>query len=203
MAQWSATERISGLAPAPGGLAFVQDLMNSCSDGQVGPKHAYDDLLSDLASARNWLSAAGKALGESCGIDLPVPVLSEDDLPALREVRAELRLLVSGDAGADESFTPSRLRSAPVTVETTSGPSFIALPSGSGWHWVASAALLECRNAQRDGTWRRLKVCRNPACVAAFYDRTRNNIGVWHSVRSCGNPANLRASRARKKASAE
>ncbi|TFV34142.1 CGNR zinc finger domain-containing protein [Streptomyces sp. T1317-0309] len=36
-----------------------------------------------------------------------------------------------------------------------------------------------------------------------FYDRTRNNIGVWHSVRSCGNPANLRASRARKRVSAE
>ncbi|WP_352231340.1 CGNR zinc finger domain-containing protein [Actinomadura sp. NBRC 104412] len=35
---------------------------------------------------------------------------------------------------------------------------------------------------------RRLKICCDASCVAAFYDRTRNNNGVWHSTRSCGNP---------------
>lgn len=205
MVQWIATERIPGLVPAPGGLAFVQDLLNSSSDGLVGPRHTHDDLLSDIASARNWLTSAGRALSESSGIDFSLPSLPEEDLPALRELRSELRLLVSGqaDADADQSAPPSRLRSAAVTVATTSGPSFVALPNGYGWHWVASAVLAESFNAQKEGTWRRLKACRNPACVAVFYDRTRNNIGVWHSLRSCGNPANLRASRARKRASAE
>ncbi|MFG2306660.1 CGNR zinc finger domain-containing protein [Actinacidiphila glaucinigra] len=203
MVQWIATERISGLVPAPGGLAFVQDLLNSSSDGLVGPRHTHDDLLSDIVSARNWLTSAGRALGESSDLDFSPPSLPEEDLPALRELRSELRLLVSGQAEADQSSSLSRLRSAAVTVATTSGPSFVALPSGYGWHWVASAVLAESFNAQREGTWRRLKACRNPACVAVFYDRTRNNIGVWHSLRSCGNPANLRASRARKRASAE
>ncbi|MGW2353783.1 CGNR zinc finger domain-containing protein [Actinacidiphila glaucinigra] len=203
MVQWIATERISGLVPAPGGLAFVQDLLNSSSDGLVGPRHTHDDLLSDIVSARNWLTSAGRALGESSDLDFSLPSLPEEDLPALRELRSELRLLVSGQAEADQSASLSRLRSAAVTVATTSGPSFVALPSGYGWHWVASAVLAESFNAQREGTWRRLKACRNPACVAVFYDRTRNNIGVWHSLRSCGNPANLRASRARKRASAE
>ncbi|TDD56985.1 CGNR zinc finger domain-containing protein [Nonomuraea terrae] len=63
--------------------------------------------------------------------------------------------------------------------------------------------LTECLNAQQDGTWRRLKICPNPRCVATFYDRTRNNNGVWHSTRSCGNPANLRASRARRRESTQ
>lgn len=54
--------------------------------------------------------------------------------------------------------------------------------------------------AQRDGSWARLKLCRNAECGSAFYDRSRNNSGVWHDVRSCGNTANLRAYRARRKA---
>jgi predicted RNA-binding Zn ribbon-like protein len=45
-----------------------------------------------------------------------------------------------------------------------------------------------------------LKVCRNPRCRVAFYDRSRNNSGVWHDVRTCGNAANLRAHRERQRA---
>jgi len=51
-------------------------------------------------------------------------------------------------------------------------------------------------------TWRRLKVCRNPRCQVAFFDRSRNNSGVWHSTKVCGNVENLRAHRARAKSSA-
>ena len=53
--------------------------------------------------------------------------------------------------------------------------------------------------AQRDGSWPRLKTCRNPHCPCAFHDASRNNSRVWHDVRSCGNVANLRASRARRR----
>jgi predicted RNA-binding Zn ribbon-like protein len=197
--QWIATERISGLTPAPGGLAFVQDVLNTCSDGRPGAGHVYDDLLRNLASARSWLAAAGQALGESHGLHLPVPLLSQEDVPALRELRSELRRLVSGQGEAGDCAPLSRLRPASVTVQVAPGPQFVSLPNGHGWHWVASAVLAECFSAQEDNTWRRLKACRNPACPATFYDRTRNNNGVWHSVRSCGNPANLRASRARKR----
>jgi predicted RNA-binding Zn ribbon-like protein len=47
---------------------------------------------------------------------------------------------------------------------------------------------------------RRLKICRNPRCRVAFFDRSRNNSGVWRDVRTCGNAANLRAYRARQRA---
>ncbi len=66
--------------------------------------------------------------------------------------------------------------------------------------WLASAVWGEVLLAQRDGRWERLKVCRNPVCPCAFYDRSRNNSRVWHDVRTCGNVANLRASRARRRA---
>ncbi|SDM33684.1 Conserved protein containing a Zn-ribbon-like motif, possibly RNA-binding [Nonomuraea maritima] len=196
--QWIATERISGMVPAPGGLAFVQDLLNSTSDRLPAPTHKYPDLLLDLASAQEWLAAAVKSLGEAHGVDLSGPSLSEKDLPHLREVREELRRLISDPTDA----RPTLLVAATVTIETVPGPRFVTAPTGEGWRWVASAVLTECLTAQQDGTWHRLKICPNPQCVATFYDRTRNNNGVWHSTRTCGNPANLRASRARKRESA-
>ncbi|MFJ6088071.1 CGNR zinc finger domain-containing protein [Streptomyces sp. NPDC092369] len=199
--QWTATERIAGLTPAPGGLAFVQDVLNSVSDGWTGPKHLYDDLLHDLPSAQAWVIAAAKALEVPLGINVTRPSLSEEDLPALRELRDELRQLVSGVPDDTDTGALKRLASAPVMVQTLPGPRYVSKPSGDGWHWIASAILAECYLAQQEGTWARLKICPNPVCVATFYDRTRNNSQVWHSIRSCGNPNNLRASRARKKAS--
>jgi hypothetical protein len=72
------------------------------------------------------------------------------------------------------------------------------VPKGVGVERVVSAVLIERLFAERDGTWRRLKLCRNTACSLAFYDRTRNNNGVWHDVHICGNAVNLRASRSRR-----
>jgi predicted RNA-binding Zn ribbon-like protein len=66
--------------------------------------------------------------------------------------------------------------------------------------WLRSAVFAQIVRAQGADTWRRLKLCRNPGCASAFYDRSRNNSGVWHNVHTCGNSANLRASRARRKA---
>jgi predicted RNA-binding Zn ribbon-like protein len=75
-------------------------------------------------------------------------------------------------------------------------------PTGRGARWVAGAVWAEVLLAQHDGQWTRLKICRNPVCPCAFYDRSRNNSRVWHDVRTCGNVANLRASRARRRAAA-
>ncbi|MBW8698697.1 hypothetical protein MBT84_03790 [Streptomyces sp. MBT84] len=68
------------------------------------------------------------------------------------------------------------------------------------WRRVAAPALVEVLQAQRAGTWHRLKPCRNDRCGTAFFDRSRNNSGVWHDVRVCGNAANPRACRARRRA---
>ncbi|TQC38259.1 hypothetical protein EEB14_60590, partial [Rhodococcus sp. WS4] len=50
---WPATERYE-LMGAPGGLGFVQDLLNTRPVGR--PRQA--DLLGDLDSAQRWLDAA-------------------------------------------------------------------------------------------------------------------------------------------------
>jgi predicted RNA-binding Zn ribbon-like protein len=47
--------------------------------------------------------------------------------------------------------------------------------------------LLAMRDAQRDGTWPRLKACGNPDCRWAFYDRSHSRAGAWCDMATCGN----------------
>ena len=59
--------------------------------------------------------------------------------------------------------------------------------------------LLTIRDAQADGSWDRLKLCGNPDCLWAFYDRSHSRRGAWCEMASCGNKLknrNLRARRA-------
>ncbi|NJP77205.1 CGNR zinc finger domain-containing protein [Streptomyces telluris] len=39
--------------------------------------------------------------------------------------------------------------------------------------------LSRVHDAQRDGTWERLKICRSDACAWVFYDHSRNHSAVW------------------------
>ena len=59
--------------------------------------------------------------------------------------------------------------------------------------------LLSIRDAQADGSWDRMKLCGNPDCRWAFYDRSHSRRGAWCDMSSCGNLVknrNLRARRA-------
>ena len=47
--------------------------------------------------------------------------------------------------------------------------------------------LLAIRDAQRGGTWQRLKACGNPDCQWAFYDRSHSQAGAWCDMATCGN----------------
>jgi predicted RNA-binding Zn ribbon-like protein len=53
--------------------------------------------------------------------------------------------------------------------------------------------------AQTDGSWRRLKICRNDACGRAFFDTSKNHSGTWCDLGKCGNRLNARGSRARRR----
>ena len=58
--------------------------------------------------------------------------------------------------------------------------------------------LLVIRDAQRDGTWDRLKICGNHDCRRAFYDRSHSRRGAWCDMASCGNLIKNRNLRARR-----
>jgi predicted RNA-binding Zn ribbon-like protein len=173
------------LAQAPAGLRLTQDLLNTVSVDLAGQI----DLLDNLQDAGRWLksiddSFAGRQLRKS-------------DLARLRALRDYLRHTISAGAvsGTTRAFPSGSLS---ITVGPANGEVSV-VPKGVGVERIVTAVLIERLFAERDGTWRRLKLCYNTACSLAFYDRTRNNNGVWHDVHVCGNAANLRASRSRRK----
>ena len=179
------------LHPAPGGLAVVQDLLNTRAIG-----HHRGDLLASAGEAREWLLdlAVVDPGGTSWLGELGDRDLDDLELNGLRTLRGEVEQLVAGTVAV--SATPLT-RTALVVGEAGE---LTLRTAGSGWREFASRIWIEVFLAQRAGTWDRLKLCRNPVCGSAFYDRSKNNSGVWHDAKVCGNAANLRASRARRRA---
>jgi predicted RNA-binding Zn ribbon-like protein len=58
--------------------------------------------------------------------------------------------------------------------------------------------LIVIRDAQRDGTRQRLKVCGNDDCRWVFYDRSHSRRGAWCDMAACGNLIKNRNLRARR-----
>ncbi|AJE39161.1 CGNR zinc finger domain-containing protein [Streptomyces nodosus] len=188
----TATSRY-GAGEAPGGLLLVQDLANTIPHPRppVG-----SDLLSDAATATDWLAEAGGRWCAVHGLARPVPTVTDDDLSAARLLRHRIRRLL-GAEGPQERTGPAM--AADVRIEVTPGHATVE-PLGTGVGWLASAVAAECLLSRCLGVWTRLKICRNTACGVVFYDRSRNSSGVWHDVSVCGNAANVRAFRARRTA---
>jgi predicted RNA-binding Zn ribbon-like protein len=80
-----------------------------------------------------------------------------------------------------------------------SGDNHPSLGAGSARRLEAGLLLLllAIRDAQRDGTWQRLKACGNPDCRWAFYDRSHSRAGAWCDMATCGNRTKNRRLRQR------
>lgn len=184
---WTASARYR-VREAPGGLALVQDLLNT----RAVTRYAVD-LLVEPDEAQRWLLTA--AAGWSVVHLLPTPhlALSAADLRALRRLRSTFAeaLIAAASGGSEPDAAP------PPDVSVSLAPDADGrvrmVPTGRGARWVASAVWSEALLAQQAGTWPRLKLCRNPRCGLAFFDTSRNNTGAWHDVSTCGSSANLRA----------
>src|SRR4051794_7577703 len=86
---WMATERF-GARTAPGGLAIVQDLVNTHGIPRYGA-----DLLAGHATAQQWLRAAAGQWAQDHGLGPPELSLSATDLDALRELRTVVREMLA------------------------------------------------------------------------------------------------------------
>jgi predicted RNA-binding Zn ribbon-like protein len=124
-------------------------------------------------------------------------------LVAARETREALRELLlantHGRVPAGEALTTLEddARCARFTVDFRSGG---LLPRASGVNGAVGRVLAVAAEAIRDGSWERLKACRN--CRWAFYDESRNRSGTWCSMQLCGNRLKTKAYRRRLAASA-
>jgi predicted RNA-binding Zn ribbon-like protein len=176
--------------PAPDPLIRVQELVNTVELPE-GP-----DRLADPADARPWLVANGLLASDA--------ELQASDLELLREVRSALRAMLVRNAGgppAAKGLAPLRKVAAEGAARADVDESGDVVLSAAGDSVPARVIelLLIIRDAQRDGTWARLKACGNDECHWAFYDRSRNQGGTWCEMSSCGNKLKNREFRARKR----
>jgi hypothetical protein len=192
---WLACERYA-LQPAPGGLALVQDLLNTRP--QLSTKKP--DLLGTVQLAQQWSDTALRGWAEASGRPWRKAKVGKADVEPLRDIRSQLVSVLRGrDYGEEPGAGLVALGGVEVGMTVTETGMLLFEPSGSGWRWIAGAVAIEVHDAQVSDTFRRLKTCRDPRCPGGFYDRSPNNSGTWHDVRTCGNVANLRASRARRR----
>jgi hypothetical protein len=165
---WQGTRRY-GFRPAPpGGLALVQDFLNTRAHADKGP-----DLLGDAEHANAWAANAIRNWSVLRGMQYPLLVLTDDDAAHLRELREVLDMVLNGSRIMPPQHV---LGTAEFTLGVAGEMSWT--PTGHGWCWLGSAIIGEVALSQETGTWRRMKQCRNPMCRATFYDSSWNNRGV-------------------------
>jgi predicted RNA-binding Zn ribbon-like protein len=177
--------------PAPEPLSRIQALVNTV-ELPDGP-----DRLGDPDDAGPWLVDSGLL-----GIDAD---LRPEDLVHVRGVREGLRAMLVHNAGgpppAANALAPLREVAADATAraDLDNDGEILLTATGDSARARMIELLLIIRDAQRDGTWSRLKACGNDECQWAFYDRSRNHGGTWCEMSLCGNKLKNREFRARKR----
>ncbi|MDV3126276.1 CGNR zinc finger domain-containing protein [Mycobacterium sp. 21AC1] len=181
--------------PAPGPLARIQALVNTIelpdgSDRLAGPADAAPFLVD------NALIGTGAT-----------PTAAE--LALLRDVREALRALLIHNSGGPPP-APEALQTLRSVAAAGAAQADVAADgqvqlraAGDSVAERLVELLLVMRDAQRDGTWGRLKACANAECTWAFYDRSRNRGGSWCDMSDCGNKIKNREFRARRRAAGE
>ncbi len=166
--------------PAPMPLLLVQAFVNTW-DGDRG-----SDLLADPASAAGWLAEAG--IGSGPGAPDPA------ELYTARNAREGIRALLEANNGgphpAPRDLEPLQAIARAYRPElhiASDGQVSLGAESGDRHDAQLLKLLLIIRDAQREGTWPRLKACRNPECRWAFYDRSHSRRGTWCDMATCGN----------------
>ena len=154
---------------APEPLRLVQLFLNT-TDHEHGR-----ELLGTPEQVRTWFGGQGLDPG-------PVGHASARRVRAVREsVRG---LLV--EHGQDEVLADAARR-ARLTLDLAGGR---LVPQAAGLDAVLGTILATIYDAANDGTWARLKACRN--CGWAYWDASRNRSATWCSMQLCGNRAKVR-----------
>ena len=176
-------------SPAPAPLDLVQDFVNT----EI-PEWQRDDLATP-ALLGAWLAARGlmAASGEP----------GDRAFVTARELRRGLRALALAHTLGQPPPADARdgldaiLGRLPVRL-ATSRASIRVVPAGATAEAGLAAIAAAVLDAERDGTWARLKACREERCGWIFYDGSRNRSSSWCSMQICGNRVKARTARRRR-----
>jgi predicted RNA-binding Zn ribbon-like protein len=124
------------------------------------------------------------------------------DTAQIIEFREALRELVAvsstGFFAPGAAETLARIaRSIPIRLDLRPDGKISVTPQGTEIERAIGFVLASVSTAMAEGSWSRIKICRNPACRSAFYDRSRNHSAVWCRMAECGNLMKARRFRQR------
>ncbi|MFE3988797.1 CGNR zinc finger domain-containing protein [Nocardia tengchongensis] len=132
------------------------------------------DLLTDVAGARQWLA--------DNDLDLPADAAT---LHALVTAREAILRAVKGETADDLNavLEHGRIRRA----LTPDGPATLPEVGDPAWlpGWLAADNLLHLLASSPN----RIKKCAHPQCILWFLDTSKNGTRRWHSMAACGNRA--------------
>jgi predicted RNA-binding Zn ribbon-like protein len=136
--------------------------------------------------------------------------LRENGLPGGRFGQADVRRAIAAREGLRGLLLANNgepLGQAAVDSLNRAAPSVsVRFDSAGGSALAASGAAIDRALApiydavfcsMTEGTWPRLKACREDTCRWAFYDRSKNRSGTWCSMEVCGNRNKARKFRQR------
>jgi predicted RNA-binding Zn ribbon-like protein len=175
---------------APGDLEQVRAFVNT---RQIGHNI---ERLSDPAALADWLTERGLAAG---GLRA-----TRTDLAHAVELREALRSVLAAHTGGDGAPASAireldaASRRARLALRFADDGGAVLVPSSPGVNGALGRLLAIVHDAIAQGTWTRLKACRETDCEWAFYDHTKNRSGAWCSMEGCGNRAKARAYRERR-----
>ena len=121
--------------------------------------------------------------------------LGEDQAERAIALRESLRALVLANNGVrldDASLGALNASAKRISPQLDDRGRLSLVADGDALDAVVAVAL----GAMLDGTWGRLKACRN--CRWSFYDYSPNRSATWCSMQLCGNRRKTRAYRARR-----
>ena len=153
---------------APEPLRQVQQFLNSV------------DLENQLDWLPDWLEERGLG-GE------------QERARALRDALRNLAIANNGDAPPPAAVATVNVAATRLSPELDAA----GRPGIAGGGDVLDRILAWALGAMLDGSWARLKACRN--CHWSFYDYSPNRSATWCSMQLCGNRAKTRAYRRRKR----
>ena len=157
----------------------------------------YDDLRSPEA-ASEWLAARNLVAKNSR--------VRPDELARLIEFRELLRrLAAANNRGPLDADLVQSLESTTSSVALhlcfEAGGEPVLRPLGAGIASAIGGLLVILFEAQRAGSWQRLKRCPGLGCPFTFYDTSRNRTGTWCSMSVCGNRTKVRNFQERRRTS--
>jgi len=179
----------TGRKPAPGQLVIIQGFINTL-DIEAG----VDDIGTEKL-LKDWLVRHGLLRAAE--------TVSSPDLQTALSLRKALRSLLLANNG--ESVRPAWLTQLnhllsqfPLAVSCDQNGTPSLIPVGHGMTGAFGLLLSQVVSAVNDGTWSRLKACRESNCQWVFYDGSKNHSGRWCSMSVCGSREKARAFRRRR-----